>query len=176
MLNCSLMKIFEEDSIVPSIWKWGYFICLCLSFFCRYAFRGLHHLKVIWLHKKSESVSSNFFACEFLISNNTMWGCFKKSSSMNLSRLAKLESNHLRRNCNSCHLWKSIFGIKSPRVTLQSGFFSLFVYIHCWCKTCERTMVIMPTTPVILCIAFVLKWEVMEHPSNMAMPSWNNPF
>lgn len=134
MLNGPLMKIFEKYPIVPSIFELRNLISFCLLHFLgRNTIRGFHNLQMIGLHEQCESVSRYLLASYFGISDNAMRRRLEISSSVDLGRLAELECQHMRRNCNSCHISKSILRIQPPTVGFKVYLFAIFIDIHCRC-------------------------------------------
>ena len=88
---------------------------------------------------------------------------------MNLSRFAKLKSNHIWRDSDPSHITKSILGKQSPTVCFERNLVPLCVDVHRRSKSSKGSVVIMPPAPVILGIALGIEGEVIEHSSSVHM-------
>ena len=161
--------------ILPSLFKLGNFVCFRkTNFIFGNPFRCFHLLQVTRLHEKGKCAPRNALPSYFVTSNHTVRCCFQKSSCMNLGRLSKLKSQHRWGNWNFSHFTKPVLSEKAPAIGFQGNLFSLCIDVHCWSKPSQGAMVIMPATPIILCISSIIKWEVIEHSPDMVLSSLND--
>lgn len=175
IFNSSIMELFEVYAVIPSCFYWWNFVIFLLAHIFRFsANRNLHYLEWIWLHKQSKSISGNFLSSKLFTSHNTVRSSLQIASWMNLSWLSKLECKHICRNAYLSSISKSIFCIESSSFYRESDLISILICIECRCQSSQRSMIIMPTAPIIFSVKLILKGEVMKHSSNVTLPVFND--
>ena len=175
MLYCARVELLEENAVVPACFDRRNFIRSLFAYTLRVdSIRYFHSLEWVRLKEKSESVPSDFFSCQLFASHHTVRSCLQEASRVDLSRLSELEGEHVCGNRDSSHISKSILRVKPAGFDWKLYLISALIGIKRRCEGSQRSMIVVPTTPVVFSLTFAFEREIMEHSSSVALAFFDN--
>lgn len=169
------MELLEKNAVIPSFLDLGDLISRLLSYFFRIdSLRHGHYLQRIRFQEESKCITTYLSPCQLIAPHHTMRSCLQVPSSVDLSGLAELESQHISRNADLSHIGKAVLGIESTSFKRELDLFTALVSIEGRSEGSEGSVIIMPSTPIVLSVSLVLKGEVVQHAASVALSLFDN--
>lgn len=170
MLYRARVELLEENTVVPAgLDRRNLVGCPFAHTLGIHALRHFHSLERVRLQKKGEGVPADLLSRQFFAPDHTVRCCLQKASGMNLGGLAELKGQHVCGNRDSSYVGKSVFSVEAACFDWKLNLFSPLVGIKCRRECSQRSVIVVPATPIIFGLAFAFEWKVMQHSACVAL-------